>query len=196
MHIDISKAIGGLKHLTEQLSEAKVRLGVSRAINHALAKGKTVAKKEITSTYNIKPSTVSKALVVKKSQRTELRGELQVSGAPIPIAEFSADARPYQTKRGVSVVIFKGKRKLINSAFIPKGSKRVRARGAYENGQFVFRRHRIVKKGMDYPIPQIMTTSVPLAFKSERVISKVVANLEDNYTNRLAHELQYLITKL
>jgi hypothetical protein len=194
MKIDIRRAVKKLATLTNQLSADKVALGTARAINHTLAKGKTAASKEIRSVYNIKAVSVSKALKIQKASKATLTGELRISGSPIPITDFTAGSRHYQTKQGVSVSIFKGKRKMIKSAFVLKG--KVRARGMYKEGGFEFRRKRSVKEGNDFPIPQLMTASVPQAFQSQAVITAVATKLEADLGKRLEHEFTQLISKI
>lgn len=193
MQIDVSDAVKKLSNLTDQLSDYRVGLAIARGINHTLARAKTDAKNQIQSVYNIKTAAVSKALEIEKASRHTLTGKLEVSGKPISISGFSAAARPYQTKRGVSVSILKGKRKIIKSAFMIKGTKTVRARGEYQGNRFAFRHKRIVKEGMDFPIPQLMTTSVPAAFQSPKVYDTIIKKIETALPKRLEHELKFML---
>lgn len=194
MQIDVSDAVKKLSNLTDQLSPEQVGLGTARAINHTIAKGKTSASREIRSVYNIKASEVGKAIRIEKSTRTSLTGKIIVSGSPIPIIAFS----PRQTKTGVTVTILKGKRKAIKRAFIQRmksGHVGVYARGRYGNNEFKFRTKRINKRGQDLPIEELMTTSVPKAFATDKVIGAVGKQLEKDLDTRLLHELTNLIRK-
>mgnify|MGYP000452808354 FL=1 len=193
MQIDVSDAVNKLSELTDQLSPYRINLAIARGINHTLAKAKTDAKTQIQKVYNIKSSSVSKSLTIEKASRNTLTGILEVSGKPISISGFSSAARPYQTKKGVSVSIVKGKRKIIKSAFMIKGTKTVRARGKYQDNKFVFRHKRIVKEGMDFPIPTLMTTSVPAAFQSPKVYDAIVQRIETALPKRMEHELRYML---
>jgi hypothetical protein len=192
MQIDISKAVQKLFSLTKQLSTDKVGLGIARAINHTIAKGKTAASREIRSVYNIKAGEVGKSISIVKSTRESLEGRILIIGKPIPIIAFS----PRQTATGVTVTIKKGSRKRIARAFIQtmkSGHTGVYARGRYNSGEFKFRTHRINRKGSDLPIGELTTTSVPTAFRTEKVLKAVAQNLEANLETRLAHELNNLI---
>lgn len=101
---------------------------ITRALTRALAKAGTDAIRQLKSTSNktvrqrkrFKVARVNKALPVyypqNKSDISRLVWRMDVSGAPVPLAEF-----PYrQTRKGVSVAVNTGKRVMVKGAFVAR----------------------------------------------------------------------------
>lgn len=76
-------------YLAGVYSPARVSQAASRAINYALARTKTQVKREITTGYRLPSSLVgNSALVVNKSNRVSLLGELKGNVRPESLAHF------------------------------------------------------------------------------------------------------------
>lgn len=191
--IDTSKAIAELRRAFDALSEDQVDKASSRAINRTLAKGKTHAGRSIRELYAVKLVGINRAIELEKSSPSKLEGAIVATRKPIPLKEFGS---PRQTRRGVSLSIYKGSRVEIAKAFMPKGSKAIRARGNYEGESFKFRTKRIYKRGYDYPIPQLVSASIGSGLKHERTLSSLSPMLQSYFRERLEHELRFLASKL
>lgn len=202
MHISVEEAVKKMRKEFVDLTNDEFKTGVSRAINHTLAKAKTSASREIRTVYAISAKDVGQALTIRKAGKVELTGFVIAAGKPIPLKKF----RPLQTDEGVSVIVKKGQRQLIKAAFLttmPSGHTGVFARGSYKQGGYEFRHKRIKPAGgyrqvngrwqpivNDTPINTLTTTSVPLMFANDMVLNAVKKRIEEDFPARMLHELK------
>ena len=193
INIDVSQAIRDLEKQFEHLkgargtSYSKLNQGIARALNRTIAMAQTQANKSVRSTYKVKAKDIRKTMVISKAKQNNLTSTIKVSARPLPIYAFGAR----QTKKGVSINIT-GKRKLIKSAFIAtmkSGHTGVYGRGRYVGTEFQYRTKRVNKRGPDTPIEEFYTAS-PFSMVTNAAVSRAVADkINQNFTNRLAHEL-------
>lgn len=202
--VSVEQAVKDIRREFKDLTNAEFDIGVSRAINHTLSKARTSAGREIRSVYNIAAKDVNKAFTMKRANKTQLYALLIASGKPLPLRSF----KPRQTKEGVSVLIKKGSRQLIKSAFLTtmaSGYTGVFARGTYKQGGYNFRHQRITEAGgykrvgnryqpinNDTPINTLTTTSVPLMFSQNTVLNALSKSIEQDFPARMLHELSRL----
>ena len=188
----------------KDLTNQEFNIGVARAINHTLGKAKTASNREIRTMYNVSAKDVNAAMRIKRANRAEMYGLLIAQGKPIPLKKF----KPIQTDEGVSVMVKKGQRQTIKSAFLStmgSGHTGVFARGSYKQGGYVFRHHRITPAGgykqvgnryqpinNDTPINTLTTTSVPLMLSQNIVIKALANKIEQDFPTRMIHELSRL----
>lgn len=202
VRINVSLAQKQVAELTRKLSPAQLALAQSRSLNRAIEQTKTATSREIRTVYAIPATGLSKRMPIKRSTRADLSAELRAESRPLPIQDF----KPRQVRKGVSVAITKGNRKVITSAFIRTiGNKTgVFARGKYKPKgkleEFDFRKRRIVSTGPDLPINELRSLSLAGATGHESVQRLINRTAPDIYVSRLAHEIKRLaeasITKI
>lgn len=201
IHVSVEQAVKNIRKEFRDLTNQEFNTGVARAINHTLAKAKTQGSREIRQVYAIAAKDLSQAITLRKANQAQMYGVVIAAGKPIPLKKF----KPIQNKDGVSVIIKKGQRQQIKSAFLaamPSGHTGVFARGAYKQNGYAFRHKRITPAGgykqlngrwqpiqNDTPINTLNTVSVPLAFSQDIVIRAVAKKLEEDFPARMMHEL-------
>lgn len=199
--VSVEQAVKDMRREFKDLTNQEFNTGVARAINHSIAKAKTASNREIRTIYNISAKDVNAAMRLKKASRAELYALLIAQGKPIPLKKF----KPVQTTEGVSVMVKKGKRQTINSAFLAtmnSGHTGIFARGSYKQGGYQFRHKRITPAGgykqvgsrwqpinNDKPINTLTTTSVPLMLSQKIVLNALSKRISEDFPNRLVHEL-------
>ena len=120
MKIDLKKS--GLDKVLDSLKEMDKNIIAGRTVNKIAAQSKTAASKSIRERYNIKAKTINKYVLLKRAGRGETTAYIiarKYKGSivnHIPLLKMGAR----QVKRGVSVAIRKGQRKVIKSAFVSK----------------------------------------------------------------------------
>jgi hypothetical protein len=171
----------------------------ARAINDALAQGRTAAKQGIREKYNIPAANLKNSLMpVKSASPANLGGTLSISNKPISMSAF----KPKKDADGISIEVKKGDRKTVPGAFfIPRAKKTVFARAyvmggnPYLDGQFMFRAKRVRKKGNDLPIGKMMSVSPSHAQRSEAVNPAITERIESAFARRLEHHLNRALFK-
>lgn len=204
IQVSVEKAVQDLRREFRDLTNDEFQIGVARSINHTLAKVKTASNREIRTIYNIQAKHVNKALTIRKANKAQQYGFVIASGLPIPLSAF----KPSQNATGVSVMIKKGNRQQINSAFIgsmSSGHTGVFARGAYESRDFRFRHKRLMPSGgyrqvgeryqpvnNDLSINELSTLSIPKAFSNQTILRNLTTKIQEDFPTRLVHELSRL----
>lgn len=199
IRIDVSKANAQILDLAKQLSPQRVKGAEARAINRAISAGRTEESRQIRNTYNIKAGDLRKNLIIGKANRNNLSGKISAPGKDLPALLF----RARQNRRGVSLSVKKGKRKLIRSAFIkqmPSGKKGVFARGKYKGKgsarKFHFRHKRARTVGPDLPISELRTVSIPAAGAQPSIRNAVHDRVIEVYGQRIEHEINRMIEQV
>lgn len=199
--VSVEQAVKEMRREFRDLTNQEFNKGVARAINHTLGKAKTASNREIRTIYNISAKHVNEAFKVKKAGPAELYALLIAQGKPLPLRIF----KPVQNSDGVSIMVRKGQRQTIKSAFLttmPSGHTGVFARGSYKQGGYNFRHKRITPAGgykqvgnryqpinNDTPINTLTTTSVPLMFSQNIVINALSKKIVEDFPTRMVHEL-------
>ena len=169
------------------------------ATNDSLRWGRTQIRRSIQETYNIKAKRLNdpepkKGLKIHFAQNNNLDGKITAGHKPISL---SAINRVRQTKTGVSVMILKGERTVIQRAFIlrNKGGA-VFARGIYTASGFYFRHginSRKNKEGNDTPITSIQTVSVATAALNTRSMAKWSVPIQRKFDAEVARQISRLM---
>lgn len=190
--VEIREVTQAFRKLRGDLSGPKFNRAVYRSLNHTLSKSKTRASRAIRKDYKFKARDVKKTLLLRKAGPGRLHADLRSKSGPQSVRLFT----PRQTRRGVKVTITKGRRKLINRAFVAtmkSGHKSVFARGVYKRGQgFQFRKGRTTgsrTRGSDLPITALKTTSTPQLLGKPQVLSSLERQITADYPKRLSHLL-------
>jgi hypothetical protein len=146
----------------------------SEAINRGLIAGRKVAAMGIRQRYNIKSGDVKgKGMVIKRSTAATVSGTLEASGPMLPVALFAPRTKAAKGKRRtVSVMIIKGRRKVIKGAFMTPAGK-VKERRQPDR----------------YPIFTVSTIGVPFMVSYQGISSKVQETIAKATADRLAHNV-------
>lgn len=147
-----------------------VKRATIAAENKTAAQALTFTKRIIREDYNIKGKDLSK--VIKKTT-ADKRGRLAsiiATGRGIALFKFKAK----QTKKGVSVTVKKGKRKLLRGHFIatmPSGHKGVFIRKETEGG----------KRAARLPIKERFGPGAATLLNSRKIKSRVITFIKQKY---------------
>lgn len=148
-----------------------------RTLNKLAQLAKSEAVRSIRARYRFKASVVRRAIVISRANFRALTAEVKAVGRNTPIIEFGAR----QTRKGVTVGVSKGKRKLLRSAFI--ATMKSGHTGVY---------WRKGKKRL--PIQEVHTIGVTHALASIAVtaaMKKIInTKLRSTYDHELAFELK------
>jgi predicted transcriptional regulator len=189
VQVNATEAINRLKAKYGPISTDRRKLAVARAINHTMAKIKTMSSREIRKIYALDAKTVNDALRQVKADRLTLTGKVIGKGKPIPLYKFKAR----QTKQGVTVTVINGKRKFIPGVFLAKmknGHMGVMFRGKYAGRNMQRRKNRIAKTGPDLPITQMSGVSIPKSLTNDVVTKSLMRGINEMFPKRLEHEIK------
>jgi hypothetical protein len=172
-----------------------------RALNRAGDQSVTAASREIRRVYNISAGRARQQIKVRnRAQHGKLYFTIRIFSRRIPLIEFGAR----QTKRGVTVAVRKGARKLIPHAFITtmgSGHRGVFVRAYGGKGNPVFRFGR--GSGMperawgdpDLPITELTSLTIPRMFLERSVRSAVARVAMDSFTRNFEQQMKFLSQK-
>jgi len=163
----------------------QVRKAAARAINRTADRINTQFYREIREAYTAKRKALARRIRVRKRASIyALKAEIEASGNPLPITDFSVS----KGRRGVSVKIRKGgARTRFNKAFVlraPNGDLIV-ARGRYRGNQFV-------PNKAETPI-RLVGPGVPQMFNAQGVQRRIQSFADRTFAERFEHELRRAI---
>lgn len=201
IQVDISKALAKFVDVKEAFSSRHVNLALARTINRATASGVTYASRDIRDTYKIKKADIDRKIGRRKAQAAKPIGAISTYGTPISLNYF----RPKQNKKGVAVTI-KGKRKQIDHAFLatmpPRSRDGTRLHGPGKQGVFMRGTGYDLENGYKYkpggrlPITRLITVSEGVMFGNPKVLDITQDRIEDMFTDRMVHEVGFILSKL
>lgn len=173
---DASQVLGNIAEM-----QRGARRAVSRALNKTAGNVRTAASKAIRQKRSISASAVRNALAIRRSGETHLVASLVVTGRPISLKDYKAK----QTKRGVTVQVSPGKRKLVqhrgNRAFI-----------IAKIGGHVFAREGKTR----LPVKKLFGPSLPATFLNEEVRAAWTTAAQEALPKRLQEEINFELKKL
>ncbi|MGH8519860.1 MAG: phage tail protein [Gammaproteobacteria bacterium] len=188
---DIERAV---RSLTE-IQRAIVPKASARALNKTASQAKTQAAREIRTHYNISTRVIGRHIELSRATPATLVAALKATGDKLPVIAFQAR----QTKRGVTVQIKRGRRRLIPHAFIAtlrSGHKGVFARGKYQGRSFVHRSKRVRPYPKpDLPIAELHTVGVPQGFSNRVVLEALERKIRERFPPLLAHEIAFALSR-
>ena len=189
VRVDVTDATNKLRGLYRDLDGRQFDTQVARALNYTAARAKTSVSQGVRAEYRIKAKDIKRAIVLRRAYVTKLEASIVAAGTSLPLRAF-----PHrQTRKGVSVAIMRGKRKVVQKAFVAtmrSGHTGVFARGTYGGDGFKFRYKRISPPGKaDTPITELRTTSVPKAMSRDAILEKVSDKIVATFPKRLSHLL-------
>jgi len=148
-----------------------------RALNKVAANVKTAASRAVRERRGLPAAAVNKTMVIRRANRNKLRSTLVVTGKPIGLKDYKAR----QTRKGVTVEVTRGARKLIPGAFIVQKL----------SGQ-VFTRDGKAR----LPIEKMVGPSIPGTFVQEQVKLAWLTVAKDSMVKRTQEELRFELSKL
>lgn len=165
----------GIEQVQRLAEEAptKLRSAGSSAINRATTHVRTEFARSVRSIYRVKHSDVINSMKIVKSTPITLNATITATGSTLPVSKFSMT----QTKRGMSIGIKKGSKKVVKSSFQIKG-----AIGG-DNAFIRLTAKRTPVKGLHGP-------SIPQMIGNEQIASKVVEKGEEMLMKRMVHEAE------
>lgn len=164
---------------------------MSRAINDALAKGKTQLGKAVRSVYAIKAADYNMASKVTKSYKGNLgKGKIEVQSKRLSSYHFSFTPRAYTSQKGIklskrkkaSITIKKGQKKAYPHGFVVNPASLENYDS--EQGGYTLLWERKGKK-----INPIRSISVAQMVENEDAYNPTMDFMEKTYEERLAHHL-------
>ena len=220
VRIEVKDAIKDLNKAFKNLSKELIAEASASAINKSILLGRTAARTEVKSVYNI-PQRYLSGVGKINATPSYLVGMVTASAKPIPMDAFSPkfsfqsgttttiSRRGVQKTKlgtrgksgsGVSIEIIKGQRKAVSFAFmLPTSSGRVFARGEYnKGGAFAFmQRHKHLNgpNGNDSVKP-LSTVSVHGAVINKKVENKIASILEPAFQRNYVQQLERLINRM
>jgi len=172
-----------------------------RALNRAGDQSVTAASREIRRVYNISAGFARRQIKVRdRARKGKLYFTIRIFSKRIPLSEF----RPRQTRRGVTISVKKGSRKLIPRAFLARMASghlgvMVRAQGGKGRPVFRFGKGSGMKGRAwgepDLPISELTTLSVPRMFLERTVRSAVSKVAVDSFNKNFEQQLRFLTQK-
>lgn len=180
LRLDVRADLSEVRRMHKQMTGSKVPNAAARAINKTLGNVRTESVSQIRKERALSAKTVREALALQRASRARLYGALIASGKPIPLRDYQAR----QTKRGVTVRVSPGSRKLVvhagNKAFeLQKFGKHVYARVGKER----------------LPIKKLFGPSIPSTFLKDKVVAAMDKVAGSNWPKRFAEELAYELSR-
>jgi len=207
IEINTQQAAKDLEARLKSLYNGDQKKAINRAINTSLERGNAEANRQIRSVYKIALQDLNDKdnKLIQKSSESTLTGTINASIRPLSLSKFDPEwtrdrvsggrsfltktkkGRTQKVKRGdtgVKVEIIKGKKEVINSAFMlfKAGGSPVFARGSYGSDGFDFRKDR-------KPINKLNTKSVFYTIFNEDIEKGINQRITEVYPQRLLHEL-------
>lgn len=177
IRFDASKVIATLG----AIPKGPARRAIVRGLNKTAANVQVSASLAIRKRRALPAKTVKQAMAIRKATSTRLVSTLVVTGRPIPLRDYAAR----QTKKGVTVAVTPGKRKLVehngNKGFI-----------VGKIGGHVFAREGTGR----LPIKKLFGPSLPSTFVQAEVRRAWTATAQEAMPKRLAEEMRFELSKL
>lgn len=169
--MEIKMTLTGIKEAREAASPERLRRAIARALAKTVSQGKTAATKAIREEYNIKQRDLASKIRT-EIDPSRLQAAITVSGRNIPLLQFGAR----QTKKGVTLQIKKGSRKVLRSSFI--STMRSGHQGVFS---------RTTRKRL--PIKELYSLGAAQMFGSRKVMEAVKDRIREQWDKNIQHEL-------
>ena len=174
-----------VRHMLDGIKKAGDKV-FARALNKTLTGVKTDASAKIREELNATKKAVDATFKMQKAYPGQMMAAIHSTGRPIPLLGFTGTR---QTKKGVSVLIKKGRpRKIIPGTFI----------ATMKSGhKGVFWREKVGNRlASRLPISERFSSRVPDILENEPVMKDVLQKADDRLHKNLEHELNYELSKL
>lgn len=174
MQIEVSKgSLANLRQIARHFRPAALR-----ALNKTARMVEVRANRNIRERYKLKRAAVDAAISIRAASISNLTAVITARGKRFPLYEFSLK----QTRTGVPVVIVKGQRKVIKSAFY----------ATMKSGHVsVFKRVNVSR----LPIKELRTISVAEMFATKKNREQLINYFFEKLPEVLEHEVAYFKSK-
>ena len=195
MQIDVRDNIREVLARMKQHQRDVLDKAIPRALNRTAEMARTNASRELRDQgYNFKASEIKDAISLLKASASRLSTTLRVKRRTKSLMAFS----PRASKAGVTVKVH-GQAKLIKGAFIAQRQNGVQAVYVEDKsaGKVVLRFAKQYKKGSrggwhDFPGRKLYGPSVGGTYATERIQALMRIFITGTFSDRLAHEIQFL----
>jgi hypothetical protein len=157
------------------------RRAVSRALNKTAGNVRTAASVAIRAKRSLSAKTVRQAFSIKQANPNRLVATLAITGRSVPLKDYKAR----QTKRGVTVSVTPGSRKLIEHA---------------GNRAFIINRiggHVFARQGKArLPVKKLYGPSLPATFLNDEVRRVWTTAAQEALPNRLREEIRFELDRV
>lgn len=189
MQISLQSNIDQVRRRLTRVQRQVIPQAAARALNRVARQAHTQMAREVAGSYAIKVGDAKKAIrVTRTAGRHSLTAVLTAAGSRLPLMQF----RARQTRRGVTVMVRRGERKLVRGAFVAtmkSGHTGVFARGRYGPGGFQPAKPRL-------PITELTTLSVPGALGQREIQQRIRQFIAKKFEERFAHEIRHALSRL
>lgn len=198
INIDIQPQLREIRaSVAEAARELPARVTV-QALNRAATSVRAEASREIRNVYTLRASAIGRAITLQRANSSTLTAVLTAKGRRLSLTNFTGVR---QTRRGVSVQIKRGQRRVISHAFLAtmaSGHRGVfmRAYKGVGGGEPRYREKRVRRRGNDLPISEITTLSLPKAFVSERVLGSLVKVSRTRFAIEYERAARFYLSRL
>lgn len=152
---------------------------LSRALNEALARSRTISGKLIREAYKIKQADIYRTETMIRASAATLTAILKSNDKPLPLFQFGVVARKTEQ---VVVEVLSGKKTPLAHAFAAITS-------SGRPGIF----HRVGAKR--FPIAEEYTLSIPSMLVGRRQGEKIRSEVHDYLFERLKHQIDWLVSQ-
>lgn len=180
--VNVSNDAAGFRASVDRFSKQDMNRATAIALNRTADGVRAEAMRRIRKNYNVAARELSRGFTIRKAYAGNLRSIVYASGKPLNVGAFGAR----QVKKGVSVAIKSGGRKIIRGAFFMTiGNNGYR--GVFER-KFVSGRSG--KRYGRYPIRAVTTVDVPGLFRQEIVKEQLAAIVPERFRTELARAIR------
>jgi hypothetical protein len=195
--------VKGLEEVKRKLDPKGHDAVCMRALNKTATNVRAEGRRAIREQYNIKAKDVE--LNIERANRGTLKAVISASYKPLSLIKFGAK----QIKKGLSVMITKGNKKIMKNTFIAQPTGRNwkaygQIRQVNSPVAMVFQRGGKAKlfgpkrKKIygNYPVDKLTGPSVGAMMKNDTVQERMTARAGEQLESNLAHELEYYMQGL
>lgn len=196
--MQINIKVEGIESALKKFDPQIVQRAAVRALNRAADSTKSNAIKTIRDKYNIKRNILADRMKVNKANKNKLISELVVTGKRLGLFLYGAR----EIKKGVSVEVIKGQRKLLKGAFIKPWRSGEKERwvffrkklGTSHQRRYKGKMRNVFRVGR-VPREVLFGPSVPQLFGSRKVIEVILKYTTTYVKERFNHELEYELNR-
>ena len=180
--VNVHNDAAAFRASVDRFSKQDMNRAIAIALNRTADGVRAEAIRRIRRTYNVAARELSRGFTTRKAYAGNLRSIVFANGRPLNVGAFGAR----QTKKGITVAIKSGARKLIPGAFfMTVGNNGYR--GVFQRK---FISGRSGKRFGRYPIRAVSTVSVPGLFRQEVVKEQLAAIVPDRFRTELARAVR------
>lgn len=180
--VQLKIEIKGLDKFKREMQESPnaVRRATVSALNKLAQQGMNTGSRKLREEYNLKAGDIKKRVQIEKAKPNQLISIIVSRGSRrTPILYYGAR----QTKKGLSVSIKKGSRKVITHGFIST------MKSGHTGG--------FIRRGKTrLPIDELYGPSVTHLFGSKKIQETIMRHIEDNESRIFESELRYFLDKV